>query len=194
MVDLDKNREKALNIALNKISGDWDNNKLEELLAELKETDIDMDITGFNFDEIDDILKDIEGSKEDNFDVEQALAEIDEPITKVGDIWQLGRHRLMCGNSTDKNDLEKLIENNKIDMLFTDPPYNMAFNGRSGKFEVIENDNLEDKEFLDFIKKFLDIVTNEIKPRAYYICCNWHFYGILQESLYSMGKKQFRIR
>lgn len=70
VVDLNKNKEKALNIALNKISGDWDNNKLEELLAELKETDIDLDITGFSFDEVDNILKDITGSKEDDFDIQ----------------------------------------------------------------------------------------------------------------------------
>lgn len=65
ILDLDKNKEKALNIALNKITGEWDNAKLEELLAELNETDIDMNTTGFSFDEIDDILKDITGSKED---------------------------------------------------------------------------------------------------------------------------------
>jgi len=69
IVDLDKNKEKALNLALNKISGEWDNDKLEELLAELKETDIDMDMTGFSLDEVDDILKDIIGSKEDDFDI-----------------------------------------------------------------------------------------------------------------------------
>lgn len=91
IVDLNKNKEKALNIALNKISGDWDNSKLEELLAELKETDIDLDITGFSFDEVDNILKDITGSKEDDFDIQQALDEIDEPTTKTGDIWILGR-------------------------------------------------------------------------------------------------------
>ena len=69
---------------------------MEELLAELKETDIDLDITGFSFDEVDNILKDITGSKEDDFDIQQALDEIDEPITKTGDIWILGKHRLMC--------------------------------------------------------------------------------------------------
>ena len=94
MVDLDKNKEKALNIALNKITGEWDNKKLEELLAELKEADIDMDITGFSFDEVDDMLKDITGSKEDDFDLEQALNDIEEPRTKPGDVWLLGKHRL----------------------------------------------------------------------------------------------------
>ena len=73
IVDLDKNKEKALNIALNKITGDWDNDKLEDLLAELKEADFDLSTTGFTFDEVDNILKDITGSKEDDFDLDQAL-------------------------------------------------------------------------------------------------------------------------
>jgi ParB-like chromosome segregation protein Spo0J len=145
VVDLNKNKEKALNIALNKISGDWDNSKLEELLAELKETDIDLDITGFSFDEVDNILKDITGSKEDDFDIQQALDEIDEPITKTGDIWILGKHRLMCGDSTIIDNVYKLTNKEKVKVLFTDPPYNMAFNGRSGNFDVIKNDDLDKK-------------------------------------------------
>lgn len=82
VVDLDKDKEKALNLALNKISGEWDNDKLEQLLAELRDTDINMDITGFSNDEIDNILKDVIGSQEDDFDLEEALEEIEEPITK----------------------------------------------------------------------------------------------------------------
>lgn len=180
VVDLNKNKEKVLNIALNKISGDWDNSKLEELLAELKETDINLDITGFSFDEVDNILKDITGSKEDDFDIQQALDEIDEPTTKTGDIWILGKHRLMCGDSTIIDNVYKVTNKEKVKVLFTDPPYNMAFNGRSGNFDVIKNDNLDNKEFEIFIDKFLNIVTKVIMPEAYYICCNWCFYGILQ--------------
>ncbi len=96
IVDLDPNKEKALNIALNKISGDWDNDKLEELLSELKQTDIDMDVTGFSFDEVENILKETLDSKEDDFEVEETLNEIEQPVTKLGDIWILGKHRLMC--------------------------------------------------------------------------------------------------
>lgn len=96
IVDLDPNKEKALNIALNKISGDWDNDKLEELLLELKQTDIDMDVTGFSFDEVENILKETLDSKEDDFEVEETLNEIEQPVTKLGDVWILGKHRLMC--------------------------------------------------------------------------------------------------
>ena len=96
IVDFDPNKEKALNIALNKISGDWDNDKLEELLSELKQTDIDMDVTGFSFDEVENILKETLDSKEDDFEVEETLNEIEQPVTKLGDVWILGKHRLMC--------------------------------------------------------------------------------------------------
>ncbi len=149
VVDLDKTKEKALNIALNKISGDWDNSKLEELLAELKETDIDMDITGFSFDEVDEMLKDIEGSKEDEFDVDQALNEIEEPTTQLGDIWLLGKHRLLCGDSTQKESVMRLMNGQGADMLLTDPPYNVNYEGGSGL--TIQNDNMSETAFYNFL-------------------------------------------
>lgn len=150
VVDLDKNKEKALNIALNKISGEWDNGKLEELLAELKETDIDMDITGFSFDEVDNILKDITGTKEDDFDIDQALNEIEEPISKPGDIWILGKHRLMCGDSTLKENIDKLINNKQIDLILTDPPYNMGYSGAGIIKETTHNVRERIKNIIDF--------------------------------------------
>ena len=151
VVDLDKDKEKALNIALNKISGEWDNAKLEELLAELKETNIDMDMTGFSFDEVDNMLKDITGSKEDDFDVDQALNEIEEPTSKPGDIWILGRHRLMCGNSTQKEDVMRLMNKQEADMLLTDPPYNVDYVGKTSEALKIENDNMNETEFYNFL-------------------------------------------
>ena len=151
MVDLDKNKEKALNIALNKITGEWDNKKLEELLAELKEADIDMDITGFSFDEVDDMLKDITGSKEDDFDVEQALNDIEEPRTKPGDVWLLGNHRLMCGDSTKKEDVMHLMNRQVADMILTDPPYNVDYEGKTADALKIENDNMNETEFYNFL-------------------------------------------
>lgn len=151
VVNLDKDKEKALNIALNKITGEWDNTKLEELLAELKETSIDMDMTGFSFDEVDNMLKDITGSKEDNFDLDQALDEIEEPISKPGDVWILGRHRLMCGNSTQKEDVMHLMNKQDADMILTDPPYNVDYVGKTSEALKIENDNMNETEFYNFL-------------------------------------------
>jgi len=105
-----------------------------------------------------------------------------EPITKLGDIYQLGNHRLMCGDSTSMNDVDKLLNGNSIDLIFTDPPYNVAFNGRSGKHDVIKNDNLSDNDFDDFITEVCNTIRS-VNAKVYYIWCNWNFYGILQKQL-----------
>lgn len=164
IVDLDKNKEKALNIALNKIAGEWDNDKLEELLAELKEADINMDITGFSFDEVDNILKDITGSKEDDFDLNEALEEIEEPISKPGDIWILGKHRLMCGDSTIKENVDKLVNNKQADLILTDPPYNVDYEGKTEDALKIENDNMSETEFYNFL---IDSFRNMFEKTKY---------------------------
>lgn len=164
VVDLDKTNEKALNIALNKIQGDWDEDKLEALLRELKLEEFDMNLTGFDFDEVDEILNDINGTKEDNFDVDSAYEEIEEPITKPGDIWILGNHRLMCGDSTHKDDIMRLMNNQDADMLLTDPPYNVDYVGKTAEALKIKNDNMDDNQFYEFLRKVFEnmyIVTKE---------------------------------
>lgn len=164
VVDLDKTNEKALNIALNKIQGDWDEVKLEALLQELKLEEFDMNLTGFDFDEVDEILNDINGTKEDNFDVDSAYEEIEEPITKPGDIWILGNHRLMCGDSTHKDDIMRLMNNQDADMLLTDPPYNVDYVGKTAEALKIKNDNMDDNQFYEFLRKVFEnmyIVTKE---------------------------------
>ena len=164
VVDLDKTNEKALNIALNKIQGDWDEDKLEALLQELKLEEFDMNLTGFDFDEVDEILNDINGTKEDNFDVDSTYEEIEEPITKPGDIWILGNHRLMCGDSTHKDDIMRLMNNQDADMLLTDPPYNVDYVGKTAEALKIKNDNMDDNQFYEFLRKVFEnmyIVTKE---------------------------------
>lgn len=88
----------------------------------------------------------------------------------------------MCGDSTSIDAVDRLMDGRKADMVFTDPPYNVAFNGRSGKHEVIKNDDLSDAEFSDFIDGTIATIK-AIDPKAYYIWCNWDFYGILQGKL-----------
>lgn len=102
--------------------------------------------------------------------------------SEYGKIYQLGRHRLMCGSSLEIDDVNKLISGAKINLVITDPPYNVAFNGRSGKHDVIANDDLTKEEFNAFIGRFVDVLNN-INPENYYIWCNWKFYGLLQELL-----------
>lgn len=168
VVDLDKTREKALNIALNKISGEWDNQKLEELLAELKRLDFDLDITGFNPDELNEIFNDMLEASEDDFDVDKALEEIEEPITQQGDIWILGRHRLMCGDSTKKEDVDKLMNNKEADMVLTDPPYNVDVENSKGM--KIKNDNMDSNSFREFLSKSFKNISETLKVGgAFYI-------------------------
>lgn len=168
VVDLDKTREKALNIALNKISGEWDNQKLEELLAELKSLDFDLDITGFNPDELNEIFNDMLEASEDDFDVDKALEEIEEPITQQGDIWILGRHRLMCGDSTKKEDVDKLMNNKEADMVLTDPPYNVDVENSKGM--KIKNDNMDSNSFREFLSKSFKNISETLKVGgAFYI-------------------------
>lgn len=126
VVDLDDAKEKALNVALNKISGEWDFIKLKDVLTDIDTGDFDIELTGFDLDEIADLIAFDKEPEEDDFDADAAIDEIEEPKTKRGDIYLLGKHRLMCGDSTIREDVEKLMDGKKADMVFTDPPYGIS--------------------------------------------------------------------
>ena len=158
---------------------EWDIELLKSEIKDLQLKDFDLDLTAFDEDQLNNFLFE---EKEGLTDEDAVPETPEEPITKLGDIWKLGNHRLMCGDSTILNDIDKLTQKQKPDMIFTDPPYNVAFNGRSGKFDVIKNDNLEESEFNNFIDTILNNL-NLLNINTYYICCNWAFYGILQKKL-----------
>ena len=148
VVEMDEAQEKALNIALNKISGDWDKDKLALLISDLQGEDFDVTLTGFDPREIDDLFKSTlqEDVKEDNFDVE---AEMQKPtFSKAGDLWMLGRHRLVCGDSTKEETFDLLMNGVKANLVITDPPYNVNYEGSAGK---IKNDNMADEAFYNFL-------------------------------------------
>lgn len=148
VVEMDEDKEKALNIALNKISGDWDKDKLALLIADLQGADFDVSLTGFEPAEIDDLFKETlkDGVKDDDFDVG---AELEKPtMTKPGDIWTLGRHRLICGDSTKAETYDLLMGSTKANLVITDPPYNVNYEGSAGK---IKNDNMADDAFYHFL-------------------------------------------
>lgn len=160
VVEMDENKEKALNVALNKISGEWDKDKLALLISDLQAEDFDVSLTGFDAAEIDDLFKDTiqDKIKDDDFDVD---AELQNPtITKLGDVWQLGRHRLVCGDSTKSETYETLLGDEKANLVITDPPYNVNYEGSAGK---IKNDNMEDDKFYNFL---FDAFTNTEKYMA----------------------------
>jgi len=177
-VDLDEQKEKAANIALNKLSGEFDMPMLKDILEEIDTGDLDMEITGFGMDEIALMMEDAHPEV-----TEDEVPEVPvDAITKLGDLWLLGEHRLLCGDATKTEDVERLMSGEKAQLLFTDPPYNVGFNGRSGKHEIIKNDNLSKEDFESFIQGVCNTIK-KINPDAYYIWCNWNFYGILQEKL-----------
>jgi DNA modification methylase len=148
VVDIDAENEKALNIALNKVSGDWDKDKLMLLIADLQGVDFDVSLTGFDPAELDDLFKDSlkDNIKEDNFDVEEELKK--PAISKLGDLWLLGRHRLICGDSTKRETYESLMDGKLANLTVTDPPYNVNYEGTAGK---IKNDNMENDAFYNFL-------------------------------------------
>lgn len=128
-VDLSENEEKALNLALNKIQGEWDTDKLEELINELKKTE-EITYTGFNEEEILEITAN-QLFQPYEFDVEKELKKLKIDKDKVGinkgDVFQLGEHRLLCGDCTKKREWEKLMGNQKATFCFTDPPYKLDY-------------------------------------------------------------------
>ena len=148
VVDMDTEKEKALNIALNKISGEWDTEKLALVIADLQGTDFDVSLTGFDPEELEDLFRDDVkgGDKEDDFDVE---AELQKPIfSKAGDLWMLGEHRLFCGDSTKPETFDLLMNGKKANLVVTDPPYNVDYKGSAGK---IKNDSMAEDQFEQFL-------------------------------------------
>ena len=148
VVDVDKTREKALNIALNKITGEWDEQLLADLLTDLKDADYDLDYTGFDAPEVDALFSNIYDKKvkEDDFDVDK---ELKQPcFSQSGDLWLLGRHRVICGDSTGEEAYTRLMDGEKANLVLTDPPYNVDVEETAGK---IMNDNMEDSEFHKFL-------------------------------------------
>ena len=176
---LSEDEKIGLALADNRTSdlSEWDLNMLEELS---KEHDLE---PWFDNDDLKELLGETEVLPAEGLTDPDDVPEVpEETITKEGDLYILGNHRLLCGDSTNILHVEKLMDGNKADMVFTDPPYNVAFNGRSGKFDVIKNDNLSEDSFNELITSMVEII-NILNPNHYYVWCNWKFYATLQTKL-----------
>ena len=163
IVKLSKEDEKALNIALNKITGQWDEALLADLLLDLQESDFNLDLTGFEPPEIDDILSNVHDKElsEDEFDVEEELKK--PTLSRHGDIWQLGKHRVICGDSTKAETYKQLLDDRKANLVVTDPPYNVDVEETAGK---ILNDNMSDGDFYQFLLSMFTQVENHMEDDA----------------------------
>jgi len=144
----DETKVKALNIALNKITGAWNEQLLADLIVDLQTAEFNTDFTGFEAPEIEQLFSKVHNKevKEDDFDVD---AELQKPtMSRSGDVWLLGRHRLICGDSTLPDTYTTLMNGNRANLVVTDPPYNVNVQETAGK---IQNDNMPDEDFYKFL-------------------------------------------
>lgn len=144
----DENKVKALNVALNKITGAWNEELLADLMVDLQDADFNLDLTGFEAPEIDQLFSKVHNKevKEDDFDVD---AELTKPtLSKQGDIWYLGKHQVICGDATKPETYLLLLGDKKANLVVTDPPYNVNVEETAGK---IKNDDMSDADFYQFL-------------------------------------------
>lgn len=157
--DLTEEQIKAYRLADNKVSekAEWDFELLEGEINDI----LNINMTDFGFDFKFEVEKEIE---EDDFEVKVP----EEPKAKLGDIYQLGKHRLMCGDSTKEGDVKRLVGEQKIDLLITDPPYNVDYTGKTKESLKIENDKMENNAFHDFLVKAFKNAYNVLKDGGHF--------------------------
>ncbi len=179
-------REQELNLRLNKNLGNWD----EELLK-VFDTGLLMDV-GFTPDELNNFFDDVLEISDDSFNVNEELAKITVPETKTGDVYELGGHKLICGDSLDENVAKKLLGENKASMIYCDPPYNIGLDyrkgiGANGKYtpDKYVNDNKKVGEYETFIETSLKNALAVSKPDTHvFYWCDEKFAGLIQ-NIYS---------
>lgn len=187
VVDVDENQEKAMNLSLNKAVGEWDTEKLLELLKEAQEQDF-LDMTCFDEDDLKELLNKVDETKQGLTDPDDAPKKRETNI-KIGDIFKLGEHRLMCGDSTDAHQVAVLMAGSKADIVFTDPPYGMSLDsnpyeggnrGTGGKsareksWGKLKNDELKGEAFTTFLVNSIKSLSDNSKINApLYIWGTW---------------------
>ena len=196
LVDLTEDQAHLLNLALNRISGTWDQELLAHLLADLNAVpDVDLSLTGFSDDELQKHLKSLDSREKrerlETFDLDEALeAAQASPVAHTGDVWLLGDHRLMCGDSTNPDDMARLMGSARANMSFTDPPYNVDYGNHGGASReapkrAIANDDLGE-DFQQFLEKACRNIL-DVTDGAVYIsmaCAELH---TLQKAFISSG-------
>ena len=181
-VDLPLAEEQLLNLALNRIKGDWQEDELVQLIGQI-ENGQDLGLTGFTDQELDKLLYGALNAgeiREDEFRPEEALPK-GEAKTKPGEIIELGPHRLACGDARDEALMKRLIAD-PADMIFTDPPYNVDYQG--GRLGGILNDAQDPQAFQQFITDAFRAAFAAMRPgAAFYICMGWSSYPALAQAL-----------
>lgn len=182
-------QKRAYVIADNRLAlnAGWDEEMLEVEFAELGDLGFDLELTGFDAKEIDVFLSDpLEAGLTDD----DAVPDVpEEPTTKLGDVWQLGRHRLMCGDSTSIDAVDRLMDGGKADMVFTDPPYGMSYGGgRTKRHDMIKNDDAQDADLISLVRDAVQAAVLTSKPGASaYVCFTWRTYAEFEAALGDAG-------
>jgi ParB-like chromosome segregation protein Spo0J len=162
---------RALVIADNQIAmnAGWDEGLLATELDRLQTDGVDIDLLGFDVDTLEELLKpeliEIEGLTD-----EDAIPEVEESICQAGDIWVLGEHRLLCGDATRKADVEALMGGEKADMVFTDPPYNVDYEGYTEEKLTIKSDAMSEDEYIKFLSDTFGNYKNSVKRGGVIVC------------------------
>ena len=171
--DLNEDQIKALRLADNKVGevATWNE---ESLVLEIDDIELDLEPFGFELNLFDDEEPEV---------VEEEVPDIpEEPKAKLGDIYQLGEHRLMCGDSTSEEDVAKLMDGEKAEMVFTDPPYNIGYQGVNDK-RTVQNDKMDDESFVEFLKSSL------MNCETMYVCCSWQYSHLFRRAIEENGNK-----
>lgn len=171
---LSDRQRKAYILADNQLAlnAGWDTDLLRSELQDLAEQDFDLSLIGFSDDELSDLLPDIEELPPEDADADAVPEPPADPVTKPGDVWLLGKHRVMCGDSTSIEAVELLMAGGKADLLLTDPPYNVAYEGKTAEALTIQNDSMSDDDFRQFLRDVYSTADSVMNPGAvFYI---WH--------------------
>jgi DNA modification methylase len=149
----------------------WDEGKLTAELLALQSQNFDLNLTGFSADELTSLLE--SPSPNDGLcDPDEVPEPPTEPITQPGDLWRLGRHRLLCGDATKSEDVAKLLDGQNADLLLTDPPYNVAYSGKTDEKLTIANDAMSSNDYRVFLVQFLQAAKTHLNPGASFYL--WH--------------------
>ena len=180
-VDVDDDQALKILLADNRTNdlATYDEQILADLLQEITfNTDEGLTGTGYEVGDLDDLLRDLTIIDKPE---KELIEPPEDPTTKPGDLWILGNHRLLCGDSTNPQHVERLMDGKKADMVFTDPPYNIGYQDMGAKFEKIANDKMSESEFLQFLK-------NTIQPlEIMYVCCSWQFAHLFKQAMTELG-------
>ena len=154
---------------------EWDNELLKMEIKDLEAKDFKLDLLGFNEDQLNDMLFEEKQGLTDEDEIPEAP---EEPISKLGDIWKLGNHKLICGDSTILNNYEKLFNENKADLLMTDPPYNVDYEGKTKDKLTIQNDSKNDDDFLQFLTDAFNNCAIHLKLGCSFYIFHSDWYGL----------------